>query len=81
MSEYETEEYEEYDDNGFGWFGWLSAAGFVILGLLYVLDATGTAEWPLSPELTGALAILAGIGALLLYYGNDPTRRGRRRVT
>jgi len=30
-------------------------------------------EWPLTVGLTAALAILAGIGAVALWMGNDPT--------
>lgn len=64
--------------NTFGWFGWLSAAGFVILGALYLIDLTATQLWPFSAFWTGVIALVAGIGALLLYIGNDPTDRSRR---
>jgi len=59
--------------HSFGWFGWLSAAGFVILGLLYVLDVFLVNVWPFSAFWTLIVALVAGAGALALYYGNDPT--------
>jgi len=68
--------------NAMGWFGWFSVAGAVILGALYVLDLANTAAWPVSRSLTLTLALLAGIGALALYFGNDPTAsRDRDTVT
>lgn len=58
----------------FGWFGWFSAAGFVILSALYLLDqAVATELWPVPALWTLVVALLAGIGAIALYYGNDPT--------
>ncbi|NHN41157.1 hypothetical protein G9C85_05840 [Halorubellus sp. JP-L1] len=57
----------------FGWFGWFSAAGFFILGTLYLLDLAFVEVWPYSATWTLVVALLAGIGALALYYGNDPT--------
>jgi len=59
--------------DSFGWFGWFSAAGFVILGLLYLLDVYVADVWEFSAWWTLAIAIVAGIGALALYFGNDPT--------
>lgn len=60
--------------HSFGWFGWFSAAGFVVLGLLYVLDVFVDDElWAFSETLTLLVALLAGIGAAALYFGNDPT--------
>jgi len=67
--------------NAMGWFGWFSVAGFVILGALYVLNLAGTATWPVSRSLTLVLAALAGIGALALYFGHDPTAGSNRRTT
>ena len=65
-------------EHSFGWFGWVSAAGFVILGLLYLIDIFATDVWEFSAFWTLIVALLAGIGALALYFGNDPTdRRGR----
>lgn len=61
--------------NGFGWFGWFSLAGFVILGALWLVDATGANLWPYSQTWTLVVALLAGIGAVALYYGEDPTAR------
>jgi hypothetical protein len=43
------------------------------MGLLYVLDLTGVADSILSPTMTLLVAVLAGVGALLFYVGNDPT--------
>lgn len=60
-------------DSGFGWLGWLSVFGFLLLGLLALLDATATVSWPLSTELTAGVAIVAGVGAALLWFGDDPT--------
>ena len=67
--------------NGFGWFGWFSAAGFVILGALYLLDLYFAEVWPYSLGWTLTVAVIAGIGALALYFGNDPTARDRRTAT
>lgn len=64
--------------HGFGWFGWFSLAGFVILGALYLIDVFVAEVWPVSAPLTLAVALLAGVGALALYYGNDPTAREYR---
>lgn len=59
--------------HSFGWFGWFSAAGFIILGLLYLLDMYFANVWEFSAWWTLIVAIVAGIGALALYYGNDST--------
>ncbi|MFC7203214.1 hypothetical protein ACFQJC_06785 [Haloferax namakaokahaiae] len=67
--------------HSFGWFGWLSAAGFVILGLLFVIDLFAVNVWAFSAFWTLIVALLAGIGALALYYGNDPTDREPEDVT
>ncbi len=64
--------------NDFGWFGWFSLAGFIILGALWLIDATTAEVWPYSQTWTLAIAILAGIGAVALYFGNDPTAREER---
>ena len=63
--------------HSFGWFGWFSAAGFVILGALYLLDLFVAEVWPFSSTWTLIVALIAGIGALALYFGHDPTDRER----
>ena len=68
-------------DHSFGWLGWLSAAGFVILGGLYVLDVFAGNLWPFSAMWTLIIALIAGFGAIALYFGNDPTDRRRRDST
>lgn len=74
MAEQETAERDRTGTgNHIGSFGWFSVAGFLIMGLLYLLDVMGIADSILSPGLTLLVAIVAGIGALLLYFGNDPT--------
>ena len=67
--------------NRFGWFGWFSTAGFVILGALYLVDAFVAEVWPFALGWTLIVALLAGIGAAALYFGNDPTASDRRRTT
>lgn len=64
--------------NRFGWFGWFSLAGFVIMGALYLIDIMATDLWEFSALWTLVIALLAGIGALALYFGNDPTAKERR---
>ncbi|MCU4799856.1 hypothetical protein OB920_05685 [Halobacteria archaeon HArc-gm2] len=64
-------------DNHIGWFGWFSLLGFIVLGLLAIGESMAALEWPLTVGLTAALAILAGIGAIALWMGNDPTARDR----
>ncbi|WP_445085581.1 hypothetical protein [Halobellus sp. GM3] len=56
-----------------GWFGRFSAAGFVVLAGLWAIDIFATGLWPYSSVWTGIVALIAGIGAVALYYGNDPT--------
>jgi len=65
--------------NDFGWFGWFSAAGFVILGALSLLDLYFVELWPFSLMWTGIVALIAGFGALALYFGHDPTANDRER--
>lgn len=60
-------------DNHIGWFGWFSLLGFIVLGLLAIGESMAALDWPLSVGLTAALAVLAGIGAVALWIGNDPT--------
>ena len=66
-------------ENHIGWFGWFSLLGFLILGLLAIGEAMAFLAWPLSVGLTAGLAILAGLGAIALWIGNDPTARDRTR--
>lgn len=68
-------------DHDFGWFGWFSVAGFVVLGLLYLLDLFATQWWAFSAFWTGIVALIAGIGALALYFGDDPTAGPSRETT
>lgn len=65
----------------FGWFGWFSAAGFVALGALYLVDLVATDLWRFSPFWTLVVALIAGVGALALYFGDDPTAGERPRST
>lgn len=58
---------------GFGWFGWFSVAGVVILGPLLLVDLLVAEVWPYSQFWTLLVVTLAGIGAVALYYGNDPS--------
>lgn len=68
------------NDNEIGALGWFSIAGFVIMGALYVLSVTTDAAALTTPMGDLAIAIVAGIGALLFWFGNDPTagRTGNR---
>ncbi len=66
-------------DNQIGWFGWFSVLGFLILGLLAVGESMAALEWPLTVGVTAALAVLAGVGAVALWIGNDPTATERAR--
>ncbi|MFB6130965.1 MAG: hypothetical protein ABEJ28_09110 [Salinigranum sp.] len=59
--------------NEIGWFGWFSIVGFVALGALALVDWFGVAPWPFSATGTAVVAVVAGIGAVLLYVGDDPT--------
>jgi len=63
-----------------GWLGWFSLAGFVILGLLWIIDVSAIGSWPVSALWTGIIALVAGVGALLFWYGTDPTGRTRRNM-
>lgn len=61
-------------EKGMGQFGWFSFGGAVIMGILYVFDKSGRANSIASRTMTLFTGMLAGIGAVLLYYGRDPTR-------
>lgn len=67
--------------NDFGWFGWFSAVGFAILAALYLVDMVAPDMWPFSAYATLTVALIAGIGAIALYFGNDPTADTRRETT
>ena len=74
MAEHQTAEMEtQREDDQIGSVGWFAVAGFVIMGLLYVLDVADIANSILSPLWTLIVAVVAGVGALLLYAGNDPS--------
>jgi hypothetical protein len=62
----------------FGWFGKFSAAGFFILGALYLVDILFAEVWAFSAFWTLVVALVAGIGALALYFGHDPTDKRAR---
>lgn len=66
-------------ENHIGWLGWFSSLGFIVLGLLAIGESMTALDWPLSVGLTAALAILAGVGAIGLWIGNDPTARDHAR--
>lgn len=44
-----------------------SAAGAVIMGLLYILQVTDTADFFLDPTYTLLIALVAAVGAVLFY--------------
>jgi hypothetical protein len=67
--------------NRMGWFGWFSAAGFVILGLLHLIDLFTVGLWEISAFWTLVVALIAGVGALALYFGRDPTADPRPETT
>lgn len=73
MAEQGMAERETVERDGLGAAGWFSVAGFVIMGLLYLLDVADIANSILSPTWTLIIAVVAGIGALLFWVGNDPT--------
>lgn len=76
MGETEMRETKDMGGNGMGIAGWFSLAGFIILGILYILDISAIADSILSPTWTLSIAVVAGIGAALFYFGNDPTYGG-----
>ena len=59
--------------NTLGWFGWFSVAGFVVLTALFVLDLFADTLWAFSAFWTLVVAVVAGIGAIARYAGEDPT--------
>lgn len=69
------------NENHIGWVGWFSVLGFLILGLLAVGESMAALDWPLTVGTTATLAILAGIGAIALWFGNDPTASPTARET
>lgn len=73
MAQTEMRETRDVGGNRMGTAGWVSLAGFVIMGLLYLLDVMEIADSILSPTWTLIVALVAGIGAALFYFGNDPT--------
>lgn len=65
-----TDDYGDGDDGHSGLL-WFSAAGAVILGLLWLIDVTGWfgLTWAvLGSTTTLALAVIAAIGAVLFWY-------------
>ena len=77
MAQTETTTTERTDGNRMGAAGWFSAAGFVIMGLLYLLDLFTVVNLGTSTSIPAIwwliAALVAGIGAVLFYYGDDPT--------
>lgn len=64
---------QERDERRIGMLGWISVAGFLIMGALYLLAVSTGASALTTPGGDLAIAIVAGIGALLFWFGNDPT--------
>jgi hypothetical protein len=48
-----------------------SAAGAVIMLILYILQITETAPFFLTPSVTLSIAAVAAIGAILFYYSKS----------
>lgn len=68
-----TDDYGDGDDGHTGLL-WFSAAGAVILGLLWLVDVTGWfgLTWAvLGSTTTLALAVIAAIGAVLFWYDGE----------
>jgi hypothetical protein len=60
-------------ERDFGWLGWFSLAGVLSLGPLLLVDVYVADVWPYSQFWTFLTLVFAGIGALALYYGPDPS--------
>jgi len=56
---------EEVHGAGFSF----SAAGFVIMSVIYILQTQFNQAFVTSPETTLVVALTAGVGAILFYYG------------
>lgn len=61
------------DEAGFGFS--FSLAGAIIMGILYALQVTETAEFFLRPSVTAAIGLVALVGALLFYWGGNRNTR------
>jgi hypothetical protein len=68
---------KDYSSPELGILGWISLIGFVVMGTVSALAAATDASTLLSPSMDLTIAGIAGIGALLLWLGNDPTVEGR----
>lgn len=62
-----------YNDNDSGASAGMqfSIAGAVIMSILYFLQVTDTASFPLDPTITLSIAALAAVGAVLFYIGRE----------
>lgn len=57
----------------FGAFGWFSLAGVLSLGPLLLVDVYVADVWPYSQYWTFLVLVASAVGAVALYYGNDPS--------
>ena len=58
---------------GIGAAGWFSLGGFIIFGIIWILQIAGAFQ--IYPSLWSLIiAIVSVIGAVLFYVGNDPTQ-------
>lgn len=63
----------ERSERRLGPLGWFALLGLLSMGGLYALDVA-TQGNGVAPTTSLPIGIVAGIGALLLWFGNDPTR-------
>lgn len=69
-----TRRQSKQPDKRLGILGWFSLLGFVSMVGLYYADVI-TEGNGLSPTTSLPIGIIAGIGALLFWLGNDPTSK------
>lgn len=58
--------------NRIGPLGWFAMAGFLSMGALYFVDMLAEGGI-VSPIVSLPIGIVAGVGVLLFWLGNDPT--------